>query len=144
MEKLGEWVEEKKTLTRDVLLEIQSLLTQNTLEEENQQGRWRQDSDDILVATETELLHNPPNEEFLQNAIDQFITFFEEDYNESRTFIHPLIRASIIHFWIGYLHPFCDGNGRTARALFYWYLMKNGYSLIPYIPISTAIKKSQS
>lgn len=45
------------------------------------------------------------------------------------TFIHPAIRAIILHFWLGYDHPFVDGNGRTARALFYWAMLRQNYSL---------------
>lgn len=37
---------------------------------------------------------------------------------------------------IGYDHPFVDGNGRTARALFYWSLMRSGFWLAPYLSIS--------
>jgi Uncharacterized conserved protein len=60
--------------------------------------------------------------------------------NESGdTFIHPIVKAIIIHFWLAYEHPFCDGNGRTARALFYWFLLKYDYRIIKYISISKLI-----
>ena len=49
----------------------------------------------------------------------------------------------MLHFLIGYIHPFKDGNGRTARALFYWYLSKKGYILIKNISISRAILESR-
>ncbi len=67
---------------------------------------------------------------------------FSNDEPENATFIHPVIKAIIIHFWIGYLHPFTDGNGRLARLLFYWYLIKEGYWAFVYLPISKAIKLS--
>jgi Fic family protein len=44
---------------------------------------------------------------------------------------------------IGWIHPFSDGNGRTARALFYWYMLKNGYWLTEYLTISTIIKDTK-
>lgn len=44
---------------------------------------------------------------------------------------------------IGFIHPFVDGNGRTARALFYWYLLKKGYWLTEYLSISRMILKSK-
>ncbi|MGH9879658.1 MAG: Fic family protein, partial [Nitrososphaerales archaeon] len=50
--------------------------------------------------------------------------------------------AIILHFWIGYLHPFTDGNGRLARLIFYWYLLKNEYWAFAYLPLSKVIKKS--
>ena len=51
-------------------------------------------------------------------------------------FLHPIVRAILVHFMIGYDHPFVDGNGRTARALFYWSLLRSGWWLAPYLPIS--------
>ena len=59
-------------------------------------------------------------------------------------FIHPVIKASIIHFLIGFIHPFVDGNGRTARALFYWYMLKKGYWLTEHLSISSVIYKSRA
>lgn len=59
------------------------------------------------------------------------------------TYTHPIIKAIQLHFWMAYLHPFVDGNGRMARALFYWYLLRKGYWMFAYLPISTCIKKSQ-
>ena len=58
--------------------------------------------------------------------------------------MHPIVKASILHFLIGYIHPFVDGNGRTARSLFYWYLTKEGYWIIEFMSISRIIIKSPS
>ena len=41
------------------------------------------------------------------------------------------------------MHPFVDGNGRTARALFYWYMLKQGYWLTEYLSISRVIAMSK-
>src|SRR3546814_2218007 len=57
-------------------------------------------------------------------------------------FLHPTFRAISVHFQIGYDHPFCDGNGRTARALFYWSMLSSGYWLTEYISISSILKKA--
>ena len=64
--------------------------------------------------------------------------------NPKENFIHPIVKASIMHFLIGYIHPFVDGNGRTARAIFYWYLLKNGYWLAEYLSISRVILKTKT
>lgn len=45
---------------------------------------------------------------------------------------------------MGYIHPFTDGNGRTARALFYWYLLSKGYWMTEYLSISRLIAKSKN
>jgi Fic family protein len=56
--------------------------------------------------------------------------------------MHPVVRAIVLHFMLSYDHPFSDGNGRTARALFYWSMMDSGYSLIEYVSISSLLKKA--
>ena len=43
---------------------------------------------------------------------------------------------------MGYIHPFVDGNGRTARSIFYWYVLSKGYWLFQYMSISRKIEKS--
>ena len=57
-------------------------------------------------------------------------------------FVHPVIRAIILHFWLAYDHPFVDGNGRTARALFYWSMLRQGYWLFEFISISDILRKA--
>jgi Fic family protein len=53
-----------------------------------------------------------------------------------------VLRAITIHFMIGYDHPFEDGNGRTARALFYWSMLQQGYWLTEFLVISEILKKA--
>ena len=57
-------------------------------------------------------------------------------------FVHPVIRGIILHFWLAYDHPFVDGNGRTARALFYWQMLHSKYWLFEYISISQFLRKA--
>ena len=67
------------------------------------------------------------------------------DFANNKTpegFVHPAIRSIILHFWLAYDHPFLDGNGRTARALFYWSMLNHGFWLCEFISISQIILKS--
>lgn len=61
---------------------------------------------------------------------------------EHHKLIHPAVRAIILHFWLAYDHPFVDGNGRTARALFYWSMLRSGYWLFEFISISAILHKA--
>lgn len=123
------------------LYEIHRLVTENTLEAENV-GVFR-DNNDINVVNELtgEIVHTPPNFEELNDLMASFCEFFNN--NPKDDFIHPIVKGSILHFLIGYIHPFVDGNGRTARAIFYWYLLKNGYWLTEYLSISRVIMKTK-
>ena len=139
-----QYISENKNeeITKEKLFEIHKLVTEDTLETENV-GVFR-NSNDVKVMNQItgEIVHNPPAFVELENLMDSFCKFFNE--NPKDNFIHPIIKASILHFLIGYIHPFVDGNGRTARALFYWYLLKNGYWLTEYLSISRVILKSKS
>ena len=45
---------------------------------------------------------------------------------------------------LAFIHPFVDGNGRTARSLVYWYMMKKGYWLTEYLSISRIIYRNKA
>lgn len=129
-------------LSKEVLLDLQALLTRNTLDDEWKSWRFRTDEDNIVVmdAITWEIYHKPPTEEVMKEEIKNLIDFAND---KDETFIHPFIKATILHFWIWYLHPFCDWNWRTARAIFYRYLNKKWYRDFTYIPISRTIKNSK-
>lgn len=128
-----------KVLTQDLLFEMHKQLTKDQIKSD-EQLRYRMDKDDIIVGNDTHIAHIPPKEGFLRQ---EMVRLFEYANDENKAgFIHPIIKAIFIHFWIGYLHPFTDGNGRLARGLFYWYLLKKGYWTFTYLPISAMIRKS--
>ncbi|MBR6903172.1 MAG: Fic family protein, partial [Clostridia bacterium] len=57
--------------------------------------------------------------------------------------INDLIKAAIIHFYIAYVHPYFDGNGRMARLFHLWFLVQKGYKSVLFIPFSGKIEKSR-
>lgn len=127
-------------LSSEMLLELHTLITKDTLGNDKQ-GRFRRDEDGISVNDQMKYIyHTPPNGAFLKEQIFQLIRYANDETEVG--FVHPIIKAIFIHFWVGYLHPFYDGNGRIARTLFYWYLMRKGYWAIQYLPISLVIKNA--
>jgi Fic family protein len=121
-------------LSCELILEIHREITKGTLASEAEETEFRI-CDDIVVsdkADPTKVYHYPPKCEKIPAMIDDLIVFA----NSEDEFIHPIVKAIIIHFLIGYIHPFNDGNGRTARAIFYWYALKHHYDLLEYISIS--------
>ena len=130
-------------LSIELILNIHSLITKSTLSNEDDSGRFRT-NDDVVVenAVTHEVVHTPPSFKEIQKSIEWLINFANND--NRNFFIHPIIKSTIIHFFISYLHPFVDGNGRTARALFHWYMLKNGYWLIEYMSISRIISKTKT
>lgn len=129
-------------LTIERLLEVHKLISKNTLDNSEEEGKFRT-NDDIFVENvmKGEIVHQPPLHKELNSLLSDLIEFFNKD---SKDFIHPIIKGCIVHFMIGWIHPFTDGNGRTARALFYWFMLKNGYWLTEYLSISKIIKDSKN
>ena len=140
IKKLNELKSEK--LTKELILEIHSSITKDTLIDPDMEGQFRKSNDIVVVSSSGEVVYTPPGFEHLDKTMRDFCVFANGS-NEKR-FIHPIIRAAILHFLIGYIHPLTDGNGRTARAIFYWYLLKEGYWLIEYMSISRMIVKSRA
>lgn len=132
----------KEALTSDLLLEIHRLMTEKTLEKEEDAGCFRK-NDDVVVedGITHEIVHIPPSFKEIPEFINDFCTFFNEE--KPKEFIHPVIRGIILHFMLAYMHPFVDGNGRTARAIFYWYMLKQGYWLTEYLSISRIIYRAK-
>ena len=132
----------EKKLSREMLCEIHRLMTENTLDNKEDAGRFRSNNDVVVENAIThETVHTPPSFEEIPEFISDLCAFFND--NDNTIFIHPIIRGIIIHFMIAYVHPFVDGNGRTARAVFYWYMLKQGYWLTEYLSISRIISSSK-
>jgi Fic family protein len=129
-------------LTKEMILELHRILTEDTLEDPDNAGRLRTASDKIhVVSMDQKVLHTPPDAPELEERLTRLCDF--ANHKESgKTFLHPLLKAMILHFMIGYDHPFVDGNGRTARALFYWYALRHGYWLLEFLSISAVIKEA--
>ena len=131
----------KSLLTPELLCEIQRIVTNGTLEHEEDAGRIQRPEDDrVIVETEDRrtLLHKPPPAEQLPGRLDAMCDFANGVWSEG--FLHPVVRAILLHFWLAYDHPFADGNGRTARALFYWSMLSEGYWLAEYLSISRILR----
>jgi Fic family protein len=129
-------------LTEEALLHIHRLMTEKTMDNPEDAGRFRT-NDKVVVAdmVEGDIIYTPPSFQEIPEFVKSLCDFFNND--NPRTFIHPIIRGIIVHFMLAFMHPFADGNGRTARALFYWYMLKEKYWLTEYMSISRVIAKSK-
>lgn len=130
-----------KPLTPKLLTSLQASMTKDTLEDPDASGRFRNENEqNQVVDNEGQVLYIPPLANELQKRIKTLCDYANED--QEKEFVHPVIKAIILHFWLAYIHPFVDGNGRTARALFYWYMLKNKYWMLEYLAISRVILKA--
>jgi Fic family protein len=129
-------------LTPELVMHIHRLMTEKTLVNPDDAGRLRTNNNVVVENGIThEVVHVPPPYQVLPIFINDLCDYFNE--TDAKVFIHPIIRGIIIHYMMAYMHPFVDGNGRTARALFYWYMLKEKYWLTEYMSISRVIANSK-
>jgi len=134
----------KERMTPKFVREVHRLVTDGTLDDPSEAGRLQRPEDDrvqVVNPMTGELLHSPPPADQLPNRLRKLCRF--ANGQEVDTFLHPVVRAIVVHFWLAYDHPFSDGNGRTARALFYWSMLSQGYWLAEYLSISTILQQAR-
>jgi Fic family protein len=132
-----------KPLTLSTLLHLHKIVTSKTLDDPADAGRFRRSDRVIDVGDPFDqalVFHRPPPAEQLEERVKAMCEFAEG--KSPKGFIHPVVRSIILHFWLAYDHPFVDGNGRTARTLFYWSMLHHGYWLCEFISISEIIRKA--
>lgn len=125
------------------LCDIHRSISTKTLDNPEDEGRFRTDDNILVVNGITgDIAHTPPSYTEIASLVNSLCEFANKDSEDP--FVHPVIKAIIIHFMLSFIHPFVDGNGRTARSLFYWYMLKKGYWLTEYLSISRVIYKSKA
>ena len=131
-----------RPLSIEMVQELHRTVTEGTLENPDDAGRFQQpierrvdvgDPHDLSV-----VFHGPPPAEQIEDRLDHLVEW--ADNVGEQPFVHPVIRAITLHFYLAYVHPFVDGNGRTARALFYRSLLRQGYWLAEFLSISPLLR----
>ena len=126
-------------LTPAFILSLHRSMVEGTLKSPEKAGQLRRDKDRVYIedTRSGDVIHRPPAAESLEERLEALCAFANDSGDEN--YIHPIIRAIILHFQLAYDHPFVDGNGRTARSLFYWGMLHAGYWLFEYISVSREI-----
>jgi Fic family protein len=135
MRQLQAWAKEPLSVER--IRQIHASITNDTLANPNDAGRLQTEGEQrvrIVGVPDGRVVHSPPPASELPARLRALCKFANND----GAFPPAVVRAAILHFQIGYDHPFVDGNGRTARALFYWCMLRRGYNLFSYLTISKA------
>ncbi len=128
-----------RNLDIELIQEFNHIATEKVSENEHIPGVVR-DKIINVVKSDGEVTHTAPVPSEIHRLLEGLCVYANTEHTNIE-YIHPVIKAIVIHFMIGYIHPFLDGNGRTARALFYWYAIKYGYENLQYISISALLKK---
>ncbi|MBQ4553181.1 MAG: Fic family protein [Clostridia bacterium] len=116
-------------ITEQTIIEIARIVTRNAAEVAVESYR----AEPVYVTGRETVVYTPPEAKkvpAMMRALVQFIQTSE---------LHPVLKACIAHFYFVYVHPFGDGNGRTARALSYMMLIQSGYEFFRYFSISNLV-----
>lgn len=129
-------------LDKSMVFELHRTLTDGTLDNQDAAGRMQRNDEERVRVFDPDgrVVHTPPSADQLEQRLTTMIQFANRDIPD--TFVHPVIRAILLHLWLAYDHPFEDGNGRTARALFYWAMLRQGYWMFDYLSISRLLVKA--
>jgi Fic family protein len=129
-----------RKLDSETLDEIHRTLTQGTLDDPSQEGSIRR-TNDVVVSDPLQgtVYHQPPDLTEVPSMLRSLFDLFNQKEET-----HPLVTAMIVHYLIGHIHPYHDGNGRLARALMYWYGLRKGYWFLERLSVSKVIKASRS
>ena len=133
-------------LTVEAVLALHRAVTDGTLDDPAAAGRLQLPGEDRVEVCDAQgqVLHRPPPADQLPERLRAMVRFANAENEAERPhgnpFVHPVIRAIMLHFWLAYDHPFADGNGRTARALFYWAMLRRGYWMFEFLSISRFLK----
>ena len=130
-------------LSPKVIFDLHSRIADGTIDDD-ELGRFRREDESVAVVENSsgDILYVPPPAKQLPGRMEALCAFANGD--TPSYFLHPVVRSVILHFWLSFDHPFTDGNGRCARTLFYWSMLRHGYWLVEYISISRLIRTAQA
>ena len=117
--------------------ELWDIIVKDVCENEDFAGTLYRDGM-VYVGNETKTEHRPAKAEDIPQLM-KMLYAFDRDYK-----LDPLIKSFIFHFYFVYIHPFCDGNGRTARTINSSQLFFKGFPKVKSIAIATAINRNLS
>jgi Fic family protein len=126
-------------LTPALLSNLHRRLTADTLARPELAGHLRYPDDPRRDETLAgRLLREPPPAEGLPERVRAMLALANGRAPDK--FLHPLLRALALHFWIIYDQPFAEGNSRLARAVFFWSVLHAGYEIFDFLAPSCALR----
>lgn len=140
------WERKTEDLSVDLIREMHSVGVKDIEDEHYDPGNFRKSDDVVVTDYDENVVHQPPSFKGLEKRLARLCAWTNESHDEEDVvnYLHPLVKAMCLHFVIAYEHPFKDGNGRVARALFYWFMFRCGYYAFRYISISVLLKQAHA
>ena len=133
-------------LTPEFICGVHRIVTDGTLDEAEDAGRLQRQGEERIRIDGSEgdeqLLHVPPPAEELPERLQRLCDFANGVGEYASQYVPPLVRALVVHFMMGYDHYFVDGNGRTARVIAQWVMLREGFFLMDFVPVSRLLHEA--
>jgi Fic family protein len=124
-------------LSPAIIFDLHRCVTEGTLDTVDASGRLRREGEISALRGPAASEHEFPPAAELGRRLESMCAFANGE--TPAFFVHPVVRAVLLHFWLAYEHPFVDGNGRAARILFHWAALRQGYPVFAYLAISPVL-----
>ena len=125
-------------ITEENIFELYMMAIGNFLDDESKPKQGNFYRHDTVYVMSDRVEHSGIDHKKLPEYMKSFIEFANESDN-----INDLLKATMLHFYIAYLHPYFDGNGRMARLIQMWFLIQKGYESTLFVPFSSYVEKSR-
>lgn len=122
---LDKLVQLEKITNKDIL-KLHKMVTAKTLDNPEYVGKYRHGNQYVMVGNRFtgEITYKPPATREVPELMNDFLDFINTiDFKK----LNPVLAAGIVHYEFVRIHPFIDGNGRTARILATHILLKSGF-----------------
>lgn len=133
------WIKENHStaMTIDLINQVHAIVTKNTLagDDINYSGKHRDDRVYVYSPTQ-ELKHEGVEHQKLIPALMEAIDLI----TKNQRYFPALLKGILSHYFISYIHPYFDGNGRTARTMFYYKAIKNELPFVELLSVSAYLK----
>ncbi len=134
-----EFISDKKNVINEKNLNaLYNMTVGEFLDEENRLKNGNLYRDDTVFVVGNKLEHEGPDWKKIPLYMDLLFSFINSEDE-----INDIIKACIIHYYIAFIHPYFDGNGRIARLVHLWYLIQRDYDAALFVPFSSEIEQSR-
>ncbi len=125
-------------ITEENIYKLYKMAIGKYLDEENQLKEGNLYRHDSVYVAGTKVEHTGISYKQVPSYMKSLVKYINQKDD-----IQDLMKACIIHFYIAYVHPWFDGNGRMARLVHLWFLVQRGYQSVLFVPFSSLIEKTR-
>ncbi|SUO04584.1 huntington interacting protein HYPE [Faecalicoccus pleomorphus] len=125
-------------ITEENIYKLYKMAIGKYLDEENQLKEGNLYHHDSVYVVGTKVEHTGISYKQVPSYMKSLVKYINQKDD-----IQDLMKACIIHFYIAYVHPWFDGNGRMARLVHLWFLVQRGYQSVLFVPFSSLIEKTR-